>query len=433
MGDTWVGLRAERFANHQIHQSLSTLESKLSALPTPQGQEAADLIEDAAASVASLLSGVESADPAIAPVRPLDMIDQRAREGIASLDLFVSTNDGTHLINLRDSLDSAIEEMAYLPMATHPDIDRMRIAARKYRQSVVQLSRGAEAEIERTREALQRVQGRADEVDDAIVAAARDVGTKIEAQFAPTEAKVDSAVTTVEAQKARVDALIAGFQTQFSEAEAARAAQAVEAAGERQTAAAAALDTANIRFSTLASNQEAAAAEVLTRLEGQEQRARTLVDTVGAIGTSGGWGRYAAQQKGNADLLRNAAIGCLFAIIAIGVWYIWDHGNTPFDLGTAAPRLWLTIPLFAIAAYCVAQSGNHREAEQQARKLELDLAAIEPYLSLFDKADREKLKAELSHQLFGRPLAPKGKADTIGAQQLLDAIVKLLGDRLPKP
>lgn len=84
----------------------------------------------------------------------------------------------------------------------------------------------------------------------------------------------------------------------------------------------------------------------------------------------------------------------------------------------------------SIAAYLIIQSAHHRERERQARKLELDLASIDPYLALMPPDVTVEVKKKLAESLFAQPLAPiddagGAHAASIPVAEFIQALIKL--------
>lgn len=95
-----------------------------------------------------------------------------------------------------------------------------------------------------------------------------------------------------------------------------------------------------------------------------------------------------------------------------------------------AIRLGITIALAVPATYCSREAGGHRRVERATRKLELQLASIDPYLAKFPPEERNEIKKSLAERFFSaQALHSSPEDDSIGNQaDLIGMSVKQLAD-----
>ncbi len=169
------------------------------------------------------------------------------------------------------------------------------------------------------------------------------------------------------------------------------------------------------------------AEEALADLRTQAEDAKTLAVALGAIGISGGHGQYAKEQKRSADFWRWVSVAALVGLVALaaGLLLTLPEGGIQWERFVA--KILVSGPLIALAGYAAAQSGTHRRAEREARKVDLDLAALEPYLALFSPEKRDEIKEQIGLRVFGQPLAPDARdSERIGAGQLMEFLKDVL-------
>ena len=101
----------------------------------------------------------------------------------------------------------------------------------------------------------------------------------------------------------------------------------------------------------------------------------------------------------------------LFLITGIALGWI-DEG---FDWHRQVPRVLLTLSLFALASYAGVESSRHRRRRRRRqdanRQIEKELASLEPYLALFDDADKKRIK-EAKFDLFFKGRSGISASDT---------------------
>jgi hypothetical protein len=92
-------------------------------------------------------------------------------------------------------------------------------------------------------------------------------------------------------------------------------------------------------------------------------------------------------------------------------------------------RMAVTLILLVPAFYARSESEKHRKREQQARKMELELASIDPYLELLPPDKRVEIKGKLTERFFGQPEPTAEKEDFLKSSVFID-ILKEVGKML---
>jgi hypothetical protein len=64
-------------------------------------------------------------------------------------------------------------------------------------------------------------------------------------------------------------------------------------------------------------------------------------------------------------------------------------------------RLGITLALAIPATYAARESSGHRKVERATRRLELELASLDPYLEKLPEEMRHEVKKGLSERFFG--------------------------------
>lgn len=139
---------------------------------------------------------------------------------------------------------------------------------------------------------------------------------------------------------------------------------------------------------------------LLGQLEAEKNKAEKLVGELGMAVLAEGYSKEAVEEKKQADKWRwGAIISLLFSFGAI--LYFLNTYTGEQDLQAFLARsviLGLGITGFT---YCARQSSQHRTAERESKKIQLQLSSLDPYLKELDELDRKKLKRELASRFFG--------------------------------
>jgi len=266
---------------------------------------------------------------------------------------------------------------------------------------------------------------------------------KLKTESQATSQKLAQLDQTIESQKARLDTAVADFQKQFSETEAARRTKAEQSEENFKTQFEqlknkvsediAALKTAQTEeLEQLSIELKATAQQILADMESKKDAAAKVLNVSTNVAVSGGYGKYASQEKIAAEIFRGIALIFMICLIVgayktIAVALKIDA----IDWRLLSIRTITTFTLAIPAFYAVKESGKHRLAERRYRKMQLELAAIDPYLELLDKEKREGIKVDLSKRFFAQPEVVSA-ADDVDAGSLLDIIRNVINALLKK-
>jgi len=231
--------------------------------------------------------------------------------------------------------------------------------------------------------------------EDTIAEAAAETD-KTKAEFAASTAALTTTLTTlsarIEGQTTRLDVALNTAATRYEEAENARSATFEDAAALRGKA----FDDERDRVATLTS-------EHLSRLEAMLGEARNTLQAIGVTTTASHYGSYAKRQSraGLAWALGAVLLGVGGALGALWALHSVASGDQSWQL-ISLKSLASTIVL-AVAGYAAAQASGHRHEERRARRMELGLAALDPFLANVDGEDVKTLRLALGAELFAAP------------------------------
>lgn len=209
-----------------------------------------------------------------------------------------------------------------------------------------------------------------------------------------------------EAQKTRVDDLVTAQQEAFNSAQTERSnlftreSQARNSTFEQWT------KDADNRVEGLMHITNEKAKEHLEEMDEHKARAKEILGIVAASGVSGHYQKTAWREWVSAEALRVLALIC-FGIMGFVIYHVVDSVKTPdFRWEMALFRVGVGLAFLVPAYYCGRESAKHREAEKRNRRLQIELATIEPYLEKLhdDPTMREILKEKANSYFMGQTL-----------------------------
>lgn len=239
-----------------------------------------------------------------------------------------------------------------------------------------------------------------------------DVQEGFAKQIAELSSQIEGFKTQFEAQKTRVDDLVTTQQQSFQTGQSERVTafnQEVESrkSTHDQLAAdrAASYDvwskSADEKLGALLKSTLDTADANLKEMDRHQARAKEILGIVAASGVSGHYKNTAKREWISAEVLRLLALGCFLAM-GILIYHVVDSLKGPdfrWEMGLfrVGVGLALSIPAF----YCAKESAKHREAEKRNRRLQIELATIEPYLEkLHSPTEMQKILTEKANSYF---------------------------------
>lgn len=329
-----------------------------------------------------------------------------------------SADTSTLCASLDAVLDRAATSLNALPsiMQQEPDAERERI-------------RDFEADVQRAIEHLQSVIAeRTSELDALRVQIAEDK-TGLEASVQALQSTIDVANNDVTAQKTRLDTAITEqvtrFGTQMAEWQAAHS----ELLATEQKASEDAIEAANTEARlgrTAIMTQAEAFLESLAKKEGE---AKNLVHGTSRWAVSTQYAGYARSETVKATAWSIAST--LLAIVALSAMILTLSNIQGVTTSEAIFKSTLSLAILAVAGFMAKEASGHHKEARDAKRVQLDLNALEPFVANLDDETQDQLRVATALRVFNRPLAnPRhGTPDPFGFQVegALQSIMKGFG------
>ncbi len=216
-----------------------------------------------------------------------------------------------------------------------------------------------------------------------------------------------------EAQKARVDELIVSHQQSFQTAQTERSTLFAQEVEQRRDSFKSWIENGTERLESLISKSQAAAELNLLEMEKHKARAKEILGVVASSGVSGHYQQTARREFWSAEALRLIALIC-FAVMGILIYHVVQSLTAPeFRWEMGLFRVGVGMALLVPAYYCAKESTKHRESEKRNRRLQIELATIEPFLEkLNDDAAMQAILKEKANSYFMGQLSKEPTDDS---------------------
>lgn len=151
------------------------------------------------------------------------------------------------------------------------------------------------------------------------------------------------------------------------------------------------------------------AGEHLAEIRRMEGECATLVETITVAGTSEHYRRQARRQRVVAEVLRSLAVLATLGAVAVALLAMVQADPTAESL---IANLFAAALLVGLAAYFARQSARHRAREEDAARVQFELAAFSPFIEALTPEQREEERVMMTRKLFGTAAPPaNGKQD----------------------
>ncbi len=153
-------------------------------------------------------------------------------------------------------------------------------------------------------------------------------------------------------------------------------------------------------------------------------QAAELLQITADIVVTGEYLKMAERERKAANGWRWGAIAAMSLLILAVTGIIVLSMFEPVDWKMILFRYATVIVVALPAVYAMRESSHHRGLENKCRRMQLELSAIDPFISSLDANERKALKKELANRIFGQQ-EPAAKPE-ISSEKVYHLLEKLL-------
>lgn len=139
------------------------------------------------------------------------------------------------------------------------------------------------------------------------------------------------------------------------------------------------------------------------QLEDLEKQSRNLVEATARNSISTEYGTHAKQQSQAATIWSVCAVS--LAVAGLVALFVMVNGIKEMTVPEAIWKTSVSALTLAIATYMGREASGHRKEARDAKRTQLDLNALEPFLANMDEETAHDLREQFAKQIFSRPLA----------------------------
>ena len=351
---------------------------------------------------------INQADPLLAPTLTLNNMAAQITTICNEVNAFKGNKNQAHIMNCQKTIDALIQNVMMIPIAEGQEVVKSnKVAAEEYWKLMA----------------------------DA-VKTVKESQKEVQEKFDAANQKMGELNKGIESQKVRLDAITSQFQNQFSEAQESRIGKFSEflkvkgeevAVGEKARSEAFNLlfsgvhkdvadlkNVAGLELKALITNLMNDGANALSILNNHKIEVERLVGVITNTGWVGGFQKIANEERESAGKWEMGAIWSMIGLTVFAAITLFLTFKNGFNWGSFAARVFVTLTFGVLAGYCALQAEQRRKNERRNRRLELELASMNPFLASLPEASQNDIKKGLAEKYFGQndPVTEKGEKIT---------------------
>ncbi|MEX2398565.1 MAG: hypothetical protein WD432_00735, partial [Candidatus Saccharimonadales bacterium] len=343
-------------------------------------------------------------DITLAQTTRLDVLNKALVEADNQLSTYRSNNSVGHLENVRKQIWGALDNLSFIPIADDKDqLSQVGKVLHEFRKSIVK----TEADL-----------------DARVVEFTERVGILGE-HIVSLESQSEEIKNELKNLKERSDNVVAEFQEQFSRSQAERQSSFNSTAVQQTEQFEKMITEASDQLDEKIDGFESIAAKIEIELINHSVKAQSLVQLISDVAITGGYANAAAQESKSARNMRVGAILTMIVMIALVSVFTYQLLREPqLAWWAILARYAIVLVLLVPAAYLANESRNHRRSADKNRRYQLELTALDPYISDLDKPTQAALKTELAKRYFGKDSETSVSKEEIDASGVSETVLK---------
>jgi len=405
---------------------------------------------------------LDAADPFLVPQNSLDGLNSHLAQATQGVQAYLQDSNTSHLEGSQQSAntsaDNVLQVLSQIFIPRIPEeVSQLRDRVSSFRKSAGTLRAHLQRELKALRETVSDVKASAtatlnkveeeanerltnvkqqsqetiDRLDQATRSKQQELESKSADQLRTLEQRITDHETNLQTQKKRLDEAVSRQQEQFSAAQESRLSEFGEEQQRRKEQFEKLTNTTQESLEELSIQLDEKSKDVLERMYAYEKKAKNVMGTIGTTGLTAGFKQVADQERKAANVWRLVAVAGILGVIGVAVWTIASTQGSGPDWYGFARKVFLTAAVGWLAGYSIKEAAGHRGRERRNRRLELELASLDPYLANLEAETQQKIKDDLVRRWFAQPFREE-PAQRDGGSNSIETLVKSLRQLLER-
>ena len=409
------------YNNHQVHSAIQNTIELLGQIDTDEDDPIENIIEIRRLDkmINFIKDNIDAIDPEILPINQsvsvFNNINQQIQNVNAHLNRYVSNGTIGELQNANSYIDNAAAQMINLNyIKTKSTAKAIANSTKRYNEKTEELlisQNNIIKDFKEEREELISEIEAVKELNNNLKDIIDEMKEDIEGKYEDYKSEFDE---YKELKDGELDGKIKSIRTEYDTLD----------------------ENLNEKFEEKIESIDENVSEYIESLEEKKNKASEILQIIGNIGVTGDFQNNAINEKKNADYLRVFAL--IFMVLAVGgaITIIFLAQAKDFDWQYLLLKLLTTTTLTIPATYAAKESSKHRQMERRYRKMQLELATIDPFIDDLPNDKQIELKTELTSKIFGGNILDSIEKEESGDSvpvgnvwKLLENVVKTIANK----
>jgi hypothetical protein len=409
----------ERFRDHAVWNTLQALGPAIDQAITREGNdpsisEMLSRLKAVQSFVGRRLAGI---DRYLLTSGPLDALNGSLSACTTEVRNFIANGNPGHLTNANGQVDAVLGQLAQLNQAdTAEEFQAAKEAADSYRQSLDAAITSMKTSAAQNRNELDTLRTRLGELAAQVESEKTrltSVGTEFQSQFSTAQEARNKDFLTSEQQRLENFTKVSTEYTQKLSDQNADFSKQREEIGRTHRGE---LDQLNKEF-------VAASTEIRDQILARKEEVEKLVGVIGNLGVTSGYQKSANTAVFTARVWQTITLAALMGLIYIAYVAFLPLVHGEFTWSGFAGRVFVSLTVAVLAAYCASQADRYQKLERSNRRLALELEAIGPFIAPLPPEMRQQFLLTVGDRSFGQPEESHFGPHTKSPATMLDLVL----------
>lgn len=183
------------------------------------------------------------------------------------------------------------------------------------------------------------------------------------------------------------------------------------------------METQQNNLESLKEDSKAKFNEEMEKIREMNEEAEKILGIMSMKGLAQGYQKIANREGWQSFGWNIASVASLIVVLILGYTFFINHEGI-IAWSTLISRIVITAVGLTLFTYCAKQATNHRAEEQHNRKMELELASLDPYLKDLEPENQKDIKQKLVDKYFGiEQLKTSKQKDNANHEEYLQKIM----------
>lgn len=330
-------------------------------------------------------SRFQNTDPILIPINSLNNLNSAINSINTEINNFKASRNIAHLNNANNSIDNMLIHISNICMPlSNNDLENLRESIISFRKSIGQQLRHVESEFNEMQTLSDNMKKKSDEINQTLENQKNEIKQIIDKYNNDFETSRNERDNTY---KKHFDDFKIIINNDFEDLKMNFDEFAKKITDE---------------FSNTKNLYKKEVDSFISSLEHLKKQAENIVGVIGNTGIVGGFQQFANKERNSALFWKIIAFLSFSGLIIFGILSFRLTVGSEFNWGILGARLFAASTFGILAAYAARLADKHDFSEKLNRKMELELASIDPYIVNLPEDLKNEIKKQLSDKLFGQ-------------------------------